>query len=106
DGFAIPDDEDWSPRAPGLSDLAFLQYTSGSTGRPKGVKVSHGNLAHNSRFIHERFGHHPDSRGVIWLPPYHDMGLIGGILQPVYGGFPVTLMSPLGFLRDPLRWLR
>ena len=86
--------------------IAFLQYTSGSTGQPKGVVVTHANLLHNSAFIHDRFGHTASSRGVIWLPPYHDMGLIGGILQPVYAGFPVTLMSPLNFLREPLRWLR
>ncbi|GAA1964505.1 amino acid adenylation domain-containing protein [Catenulispora subtropica] len=86
--------------------IAFLQYTSGSTGRPKGVVVTHANLLHNSAFIRDRFGHTAASRGVIWLPPYHDMGLIGGILQPVYAGFPVTLMSPLSFLREPLRWLR
>ena len=86
--------------------IAFLQYTSGSTGQPKGVVVTHANLLHNSAFIRDRFGHTESSRGVIWLPPYHDMGLIGGILQPVYAGFPVTLMSPLNFLREPLRWLR
>ncbi|MDX3192757.1 amino acid adenylation domain-containing protein [Streptomyces sp. MN03-5084-2B] len=86
--------------------IAFLQYTSGSTGSPKGVVVTHANLLHNSAFIRDRFGHTPASRGVIWLPPYHDMGLIGGILQPVFAGFPVTLMSPLGFLREPARWLR
>jgi amino acid adenylation domain-containing protein len=86
--------------------IAFLQYTSGSTGQPKGVVVTHANLMHNSGFIRDRFGHTESSRGVIWLPPYHDMGLIGGILQPVFAGFPVTLMSPLSFLRDPLRWLR
>ena len=86
--------------------IAFLQYTSGSTGQPKGVVVTHANLLHNSGFIRDRFGHTDSSRGVIWLPPYHDMGLIGGILQPVFAGFPVTLMSPLSFLRDPMRWLR
>jgi amino acid adenylation domain-containing protein len=96
---------DWRPPATGPAGIAFLQYTSGSTGRPKGVMVSHGNLMHNSALIHDRFGHSAASRGVIWLPPYHDMGLIGGILQPVYGGFPVTLMSPMTFLREPLRWL-
>ncbi|GAA2037756.1 hypothetical protein GCM10009839_43890 [Catenulispora yoronensis] len=86
--------------------VAFLQYTSGSTGQPKGVVVTHANLLHNSAFIRDRFGHSESSRGVIWLPPYHDMGLIGGILQPVFAGFPVTLMSPLSFLREPWRWLR
>jgi acyl-CoA synthetase (AMP-forming)/AMP-acid ligase II len=86
--------------------LAFLQYTSGSTGNPKGVMVSHGNLLHNSHLIHNCFDHSPNSQGVIWLPPYHDMGLIGGVLQPLYGGFPVTLMSPISFLKKPLRWLQ
>ena len=85
--------------------IAFLQYTSGSTASPKGVMLSHGNLLHNSELIHRAFNHTPQSQGVIWLPPYHDMGLIGGILQPLYGGFPVTLMSPASFLMRPLRWL-
>ncbi|HEY0602650.1 MAG TPA: amino acid adenylation domain-containing protein, partial [Herpetosiphonaceae bacterium] len=87
-------------------DLAFLQYTSGSTGRPKGVMLSHGNLLHNLEHIYHCFDHSAESQGVIWLPPYHDMGLIGGILQPLYGGFPVTLMSPRDFLQRPARWLR
>lgn len=86
--------------------LAFLQYTSGSTGNPKGVMVSHGNLMHNSAAIHHCFGHTPHSQGMIWLPPYHDMGLIGGVLQPLYGGFPVVLMSPVDFLQKPVRWLQ
>ncbi|HXZ02456.1 MAG TPA: fatty acyl-AMP ligase [Stellaceae bacterium] len=89
------------PRAP-----AYLQYTSGSTGTPKGVMIGHHNLIHNSALIERRFGHTARSRGVIWLPPYHDMGLIGGILQPLYAGFPVTLMSHLDFLKHPLKWLR
>lgn len=87
-------------------DIAFLQYTSGSTADPKGVMVSHGNLIENSEQIYQCFGHCEQSQGVIWLPPYHDMGLIGGILQPLYGGFPVTLMSPLHFLQKPQRWLQ
>ncbi|MEI2580372.1 AMP-binding protein [Scytonema sp. PRP1] len=88
------------------NSLAFLQYTSGSTGKPKGVMVSHSNLLHNSALIHKCFGHTPDSHGVIWLPQYHDMGLIGGVLQPLYGAFPVTLMSPETFLQKPFRWLK
>lgn len=86
--------------------LAFLQYTSGSTATPKGVMISHRNLMHNSGWIYEKFGHNKDSIGMIWLPPYHDMGLIGGIIQPLYGGFPVVLMSPLMFLQRPIRWLQ
>ncbi|MBV9792056.1 MAG: AMP-binding protein, partial [Chloroflexi bacterium] len=87
-------------------DLAFLQYTSGSTATPKGVMLSHRNLLSNLRLIQQGFGATSDSRGVIWLPPYHDMGLIGGILQPLYSGFPVTLMSPVHFLQRPIRWLQ
>ncbi|MEL6351093.1 MAG: fatty acyl-AMP ligase [Cyanobacteria bacterium J06627_28] len=86
--------------------LAFLQYTSGSTGTPKGVMVSHSNLMNNLAAIYRCFGHSAQSRGVIWLPPYHDMGLIGGVLQPLYSGFPVTLMSPVDFLQKPLRWIQ
>ena len=85
---------------------AFIQYTSGSTAIPKGVVITHKHLLHNLDLIHQRFEHTPNSRGVIWLPLYHDMGLIGGVLQPLYGGFPVTLMSPLMFLQSPLRWLQ
>jgi acyl-CoA synthetase (AMP-forming)/AMP-acid ligase II len=97
---------DWQEPTVSSDNLAFLQYTSGSTGTPKGVMVSHGNLLHNSALIHKCFEHTPNSRGVIWLPPYHDMGLIGGVLQPLYGGFAVTLMSPTAFLQKPLRWLQ
>ena len=85
--------------------VACLQYTSGSTASPKGVVLSHANLLHNSAIIQDGFGHSADSRGVIWVPPYHDMGLIGGVLQPLYVGFPVTLMSPTAFLQRPIRWL-
>ncbi len=61
---------------------------------------------HNLGLIREAFGHTPDSCGVIWLPPYHDMGLIGGVLQPLFAGFPVVLMSPVSFLKRPRRWLQ
>jgi amino acid adenylation domain-containing protein len=85
---------------------AFLQYTSGSTGDPKGVMVSHTNLTHNLTLISEAFGHSSKSRGMIWLPPYHDMGLVGGILQPIFAGFPVTLMAPTTFLQRPFVWIK
>ncbi|MEA5574015.1 non-ribosomal peptide synthetase [Calothrix sp. UHCC 0171] len=95
----------WQPSQVDSDSLAFLQYTSGSTGMPKGVMVSHGNLLANLAAIHRCFGHSSHSQGVIWLPSYHDMGLIGGILQPLYGGFPVALMSPVDFLQKPFQWL-
>ena len=103
----IPDDlaNAWQEPPIGADSLAVLQYTSGSTGSPKGVMVSHGNLLHNSSVIHAVFGHSPSSRGVIWLPPYHDMGLIGGIIQPVYAGADAILISPVHFIQKPLRWL-
>ena len=86
--------------------IAFLQYTSGSTGTPKGVMVSHGNLLHNAAMTYRWMGHSPESKFVSWLPIYHDMGLIGGILQPLYGGFPCILMPPVSFLQRPYRWLQ
>jgi amino acid adenylation domain-containing protein len=92
-------------RASDPESAALLQYTSGSTGTPKGVLLSHRNLLHNSERIRAAFAHTRESRGVIWLPPYHDMGLIGGIVQPLYAGFDVVLMSPLEFLARPMSWL-
>ncbi|TSC32695.1 non-ribosomal peptide synthetase [Corallococcus sp. Z5C101001] len=97
--------EGWRDPGVATDTRVFLQYTSGSTSSPKGVVLTHGNLLHNSKLIHSCFGHSTESQGVIWLPPYHDMGLIGGILQPLYGGFPVTLFSPVDFLKRPMRWL-
>jgi amino acid adenylation domain-containing protein len=85
---------------------AFLQYTSGSTAIPKGVIVSHANLMHNSEIIQRCFGATEESRGVFWLPMFHDMGLIGGFLQTVYCGGSSTLLSPLSFLQRPWRWLK
>ena len=104
---AIPRELARSWRRPALSkaDPAFLQYTSGSTGVPKGVVVSHGNILADEVIIHDAFEHDPDQYGVSWLPIYHDMGLLGAIIQPVCAGFPVVLLSPLDFLTRPIRWL-
>ncbi|MFP2906619.1 AMP-binding protein [Pyxidicoccus sp. 3LFB2] len=104
---ALPEgvESDWRSPGPSPDTLAFLQYTSGSTGTPKGVRLTHGNLLHNLGLISQAFQVRDDSVGVIWLPPYHDMGLIGGVLQPLFAGFPVALMSPLAFLRRPRFWL-
>jgi acyl transferase domain-containing protein/acyl-CoA synthetase (AMP-forming)/AMP-acid ligase II/NADPH:quinone reductase-like Zn-dependent oxidoreductase/acyl carrier protein/NADP-dependent 3-hydroxy acid dehydrogenase YdfG len=97
--------EGWELPSLTPASVAFLQYTSGSTGSPRGVVVTHANLLHNLELIRRSYRAGSDSRGVIWLPAYHDMGLIGGLLQPLYTGFTVTLMSPLDFLRRPIRWL-
>jgi acyl-CoA synthetase (AMP-forming)/AMP-acid ligase II len=97
---------DWRQAGMSGDTLALLQYTSGSTGAPKGVMLTHANLLANSALIHWRYDHSAASRGVMWVPPYHDMGLVGGILQPVYGGFAATLLSPLAFLQRPMRWLQ
>ena len=98
--------ENWQHPALSSTSLAFFQYTSGSTAAPKGVMLSHGNVLHNSALIAHYFEHTAESRGVIWLPPYHDMGLIGGVIQPLYAGMPVTLMSPISFIQAPRRWLQ
>jgi acyl-CoA synthetase (AMP-forming)/AMP-acid ligase II len=87
--------------------LALLQYTSGSTSDPKGVMISHRNLMHNQRVIATALEHYRYvGTGVNWLPPYHDLGLIGGVLQTVYLGAALVLMSPLAFLQNPFNWLK
>lgn len=86
--------------------LAFLQYTSGSTGDPKGVMVSHRNIMHNQQLIRAAFEHSEASSVVGWLPLFHDMGLIGNLLQPLYLGILCTLMPPAIFLQKPIRWLQ
>jgi acyl-CoA synthetase (AMP-forming)/AMP-acid ligase II len=92
---------------PGIApdSLAFLQYTSGSTAEPKGVMVTHANLLANEAMIQTAFGQTAESLIVGWLPLYHDMGLIGTVLQPLFVGAPCVLMSPLAFLQRPRRWL-
>ena len=86
--------------------LAFLQYTSGSTASPRGVMVSHGNLLHNLSYAFHQADNDASSASVSWLPFVHDMGLIDGVLQPIYSGCPAYLMSPIAFLQRPGRWLR
>ncbi|HEX8184193.1 MAG TPA: AMP-binding protein, partial [Blastocatellia bacterium] len=86
--------------------LAFLQYTSGSTGTPKGVMLTHANLLHNQRMMGQAFEHDENSLVVGWLPMFHDMGLIGNLLHPLYKGIPSVLMAPNHFLEKPFRWLQ
>jgi len=106
DTLELAGSESWQEPALHAEAIAFLQYTSGSTGTPKGVEVTHGNLLHNAAATYEYMGHSSASVFVSWLPTYHDMGLIGGILQPLYGGFPCILMPPALFLQRPYRWLQ
>jgi 8-amino-7-oxononanoate synthase len=86
--------------------LAILQYTSGSTGQPKGVMLTHENVLRNCEIISSLFDARHNNVGVSWLPTYHDMGLVGGILSPLFLGATMVLMSPMTFLQRPVRWLR
>ncbi|KAA1242927.1 non-ribosomal peptide synthetase/type I polyketide synthase [Aquimarina sp. RZ0] len=88
------------------SSTAFLQYTSGSTGDSKGVIISHSNVLHSSDLIQKSFDHSKESVGVGWLPAFHDMGLIGNMIQPFYVGFPLYFMAPIDFIKKPVRWLK
>lgn len=90
---------------PSPDEIAFLQYTSGSTTAPRGVRVRHDNLVDNLTITRDAFGHTPDSGNVTWLPPFHDMGLIGGLLQSLFVGFHTAVLSPRTFLRRPRSWL-
>ena len=97
----------WKEPSVEPTDVAMLQYTSGSTATPKGVMLTHRNLMHNLSLIRAAFSvaDAPDDVGVFWLPPFHDMGLIGGILEPCYLGRSVVLMPSATFLQRPLSWL-
>ena len=105
---ALGDDgiDTWKEPDVDPSTVAFLQYTSGSTAAPRGVMVTHGNLLHNLSTINFVEENDSDSVSVSWLPVIHDMGLIEGVLEPAYAGYPAYLMSPAIFLQRPVRWLR
>lgn len=96
----------WQPTSIKSNDIAFLQYTSGSTMHPKGVMVSHHNLLDNLGKIFTSFHMNDETIIFSWLPPHHDMGLIGCILTPIYGGIQAIMMSPFSFLQNPLSWLK
>lgn len=106
DNLALDLAEVWQEITVNSDTLAFLQYTSGSTGTPKGVMVSHGNLLQNSEYIKSAFELTPNSVSVTWLPSFHDMGLIDGVLQPLYTGFLSVMMPPASFVQQPIRWLK
>lgn len=98
--------EDWVPPKIHGEMLAVLQYTSGSTGTPKGVMLAHRNLMHNVSLITYDFEPSRQACGAFWLPTYHDMGLVGGVLYSIFFGRYCVLMSPFAFLQKPVRWLR
>ena len=86
--------------------LAILQYTSGSTATPKGVCVTHGNFLQNAAMISRAMGLSDRTVGVSWLPLHHDMGLMTGVIGPLFNGCPMTLMPASAFASDPLMWLQ
>ncbi len=106
DDIDIQQADGWERPSVSGNTLAFLQYTSGSTTAPRGVMVTHENLLRNEKLIQQSFNQTDQSVIFSWLPLYHDMGLIGGVLQPLYLGARCILMSPFAFLQRPLRWLQ
>lgn len=99
------DGEKWQQPPIHPDEVAYLQYTSGSTSTPKGVMVSHANVLYNIEYIHRGFHHDAESVAVTWLPPFHDMGLIDGLLKPLYLGIPSYFMPPAAFIQNPMCWL-
>lgn len=85
---------------------ALIQFSSGSTSMPKGIVIGHDNIMANQAMIQTAFGHHRDSQGIGWLPMYHDMGLIGNVLQCIYVGYTMTFLPPVIFIQKPIRWLQ
>ncbi|TFW09275.1 amino acid adenylation domain-containing protein [Oxalobacteraceae bacterium OM1] len=104
--IAVGEEDRFIDEALSPDDIAFLQYTSGSTGNPKGVMISHANLMANMRAIAHTFSYNDKCIGVSWLPIFHDMGLVGSTLHPLYIGAPLIFMSPFHFIQRPARWLR
>jgi 8-amino-7-oxononanoate synthase len=104
-GDAGGEEAPWSPPEVSESSLALLQFTSGSTASPRGVMVSHGNLTHNWAQRRTYAGSYRPTAGVSWLPPFHDLGLMVGVLDPVFDGFTGVLMPPQAFLQRPVTWL-
>lgn len=96
----------WQPPNLSYDSIAYLQHTSGSTGVPKGVVVTHGNVLHNSEMIRQSFEHDASLRVLSWLPFNHDMGLVGGVIQPLYVGGSSVFMTSTAFVQKPVRWLR
>ena len=106
DNISLEREPDWDDSEIDGESLVFFQYTSGSTDSPKGVMLSHSNLLSNCRLVSLAFEHSKSDKYVSWLPTYHDMGLMAGVLQPLYSGIPAILMSPIAFMNRPTCWLK
>ncbi|MGM7723802.1 fatty acyl-AMP ligase [Metabacillus sp. Hm71] len=106
DELILPQADQWKQPNVNGESIAFLQYTSGSTSQPKGVMVTHQNILYNEEMIKKAFDNNENTIVLGWLPLYHDMGLIGNVLQPLFLGGTSILMSPMDFLQKPLRWLQ
>jgi len=104
----IPDTEakDWSRPVIGGDDLAYLQYSSGSTSTPKGIMISHANVLHNVSWLLDWGKYIPGAASVTWLPHFHDYGLVHGLLASFCNGGTCYVISPLAFLKRPVRWLQ
>jgi acyl-CoA synthetase (AMP-forming)/AMP-acid ligase II len=105
DDSPLADADSWTKPTITHDTVAFLQYTSGSTGNPKGVVVTHGNVLHNQGAISEALSVGSASVFVGWIPHFHDMGLIGQ-LGAFLNGANLVVMSPLAFLKQPVRQLK
>ncbi|PSF35289.1 AMP-binding protein [Aphanothece hegewaldii CCALA 016] len=106
DDLSLDIASNWTQPNINSDTIAFLQYTSGSTGQPKGVMITHDCIMHNQQMLKQAFGHNETSVGVGWLPLFHDMGLIGNVIQALYVGRPSIFMSPVAFIQKPIRWLQ
>ncbi|MGH3739296.1 MAG: fatty acyl-AMP ligase, partial [Micromonosporaceae bacterium] len=103
-GFGDP--EQWRPVPVDRTTTAFLQYTSGSTGDPKGVVVSHDNILYNLAAVTAEASWSASMRMGGWLPVYHDMGILGVFLCPILNGGTSVMLTPMSFIRKPVRWLQ
>ena len=106
DRLSATSEQSWLEPTLTSGSPALLQYTSGSTGNPKGVMVTHGNILDNAGHLVARSNLDMTSIGVSWLPLFHDMGLMGSVIAPLFAKFPVTLLSPAAFLSQPMIWLQ
>jgi acyl-CoA synthetase (AMP-forming)/AMP-acid ligase II len=98
--------DNWQDPQVTPESLAYLQYTSGSTSTPKGVMISHHNIIHHCGYLQKACGYDADSVSITWMPYFHDYGLVEGMTEPLYNGHPCYVISPLAFIKRPLRWLQ